>query len=239
MGYYVKKRGRVLGPFDIPQLKKLVRNRQIGRYDECSTDKVEWTRLDSLQELFSRPASDELEPQAAGAAPPDALQEADADAVWYVSNDGITGLGPYSVREVWRLMQKRKATPDSLAWVEGVPPRPLRDIPEFRGANAAGSPSEPAAPPSLPLQENASPAKDWDDVKICERCGSEMKPNATICSVCGHKEVSQGNVARLIYVILALATGVTGAHNYYAGRYGMANLQLFSFILVVLGLVCK
>ena len=54
MGYYIRIRGRVQGPFDVDQIRSLARRGRFHRNYEVSTDRKEWCQAEEFPELFSR-----------------------------------------------------------------------------------------------------------------------------------------------------------------------------------------
>src|SRR5687767_3867747 len=50
--YFVRSRGRISGPFDLPGLQKLVRRGQLSRSDQVSPDKVDWSSAGEFEDLF-------------------------------------------------------------------------------------------------------------------------------------------------------------------------------------------
>ncbi len=51
--YYVRIRGRVSGPFDLPALQAMVRRRTLGRIDAVSIDEIQWVAADKIPGLFT------------------------------------------------------------------------------------------------------------------------------------------------------------------------------------------
>jgi hypothetical protein len=52
--WYVRARGRILGPLSWEQLQALRERGQIARFDQVSRDKQSWVPADSLEQLFPR-----------------------------------------------------------------------------------------------------------------------------------------------------------------------------------------
>lgn len=51
--YYIRTRGKVLGPFSVEQLKSLHHRGQFGRFHEISEDRRTWSAAATLEEVFS------------------------------------------------------------------------------------------------------------------------------------------------------------------------------------------
>jgi hypothetical protein len=122
---YVRVRGKVLGPFDLRQLK-LQRDRgQLGRFHEISEDRVSWQLASTIQELFAEeeqiakgpppgtkapkstpgPASD----SSSGGPPP-------TSGSWhYQAADGAQS-GPVSREQLLDLLDQGKIEPETLVW---------------------------------------------------------------------------------------------------------------------------
>ena len=56
-GWYVRTRGRTLGPFTWGQLESLRDRGQLARFDEVSQDRRSWTSAAGLPQLFQNPAT--------------------------------------------------------------------------------------------------------------------------------------------------------------------------------------
>ncbi len=56
LGWFVRSRGRVLGPFQLAQLEVLKNQGRLAKFDELSRDRRAWVRASSLPELFPPPA---------------------------------------------------------------------------------------------------------------------------------------------------------------------------------------
>ena len=47
--YFVRRRGRIMGPFDLTQLERMLRRGNVNRRDACSTGRRNWTPLEDQQ----------------------------------------------------------------------------------------------------------------------------------------------------------------------------------------------
>ena len=52
-GYYIRNRGRRLGPLSLDKLHAMAKRGRFGRHFEVSTDGKRWARADDFPELFS------------------------------------------------------------------------------------------------------------------------------------------------------------------------------------------
>lgn len=55
--YYVRIRGRIVGPFALAAVQQMIRKAQIGRSTEISTDGVVWSAASDFTELFNSPVA--------------------------------------------------------------------------------------------------------------------------------------------------------------------------------------
>ena len=53
--YFVRIRGRTLGPYSLDKLQQMVRKGQVGRTQEMSTDGESWAAATTFPEVFARP----------------------------------------------------------------------------------------------------------------------------------------------------------------------------------------
>ena len=62
--YYIRIRGRVLGPYSVPQLHALRNRGQFSRAHEISSDRQTWRRAADIESLFgaAQPAAPPEEP---------------------------------------------------------------------------------------------------------------------------------------------------------------------------------
>ncbi|MDR1491436.1 MAG: DUF4339 domain-containing protein [Planctomycetaceae bacterium] len=175
MLYYVKFRGKVLGPFEENQVRDMVRQGKLGRMSEISRDGQKWTRAGDEEAFFpktsktiSPPAprrfpnvsktniqennsSDGLtlvppELNVSDASPQNAIsQSADNNAddensnaaIWYYSEDGTTGVGPFSQNDLARLLRQGKINGKTIVWCDNddnsdsSDPTAAENTPEF------------------------------------------------------------------------------------------------------------
>lgn len=53
--YYVRSRGRVQGPFTLDELKMRAKRRKLSRFEQVSTDQVNWSPASQFAEIFPPP----------------------------------------------------------------------------------------------------------------------------------------------------------------------------------------
>ena len=133
-GWYMRARGRILGPFTRTQLGSLRDRGQLSQFHELSQDRRNWVNATAVDGLFGRPA-------ASVAARRDvtlvevAPSPIDTPAWFYGVSD--RPYGPLTHEQIVELIQAGQIRPDTPIWREGYPGwLELRDVPEF--ASLAG-----------------------------------------------------------------------------------------------------
>lgn len=264
---YIKIRGRIHGPMTESQIKQMIQQGKAGKHNEVSTDGKTWSRASDFPELF--PQKIQVHQQN-----DDDLQLADEPvkasrrgagagaAIWYLSNDGVTGLGPYSVRDILTLLAEGKTTREALVWIEGATPRQIKNVPEFSieektssaisagsGGNSPGSPcsncqktilAEAAFCPHCGAAQGEKGANPLLHQRRCKSCGFPQEQGATFCPKCGIEQSAFTGKpkSRLVYILLALLFGgMFGIHNFYAKRKKQAMYQLILGLTLVGALV--
>jgi hypothetical protein len=134
-GWYVRSRGRILGPFSWAQLESLRDRGQLARFHEVSKDRQTWTGAASLSQLFgtSSPGVEALHSGGSSSAPSDpnayvlvgnssarAQSGADEDlSVWFFARDG-SHHGPVHVGELRRMAAGGEINPYTQVWTKGM-----------------------------------------------------------------------------------------------------------------------
>lgn len=128
--YFIRVRGRVQGPFDLEQLKRLRQRGQFSRACEFSVDGQKWQSASGLDSVFAAPvrsvrqAEPELIPEAVAEPPAGteaaATQPGASRAAWYYTS-GEEQRGPVSLLELRRMVSQGVVVPTDLAWKEGMP----------------------------------------------------------------------------------------------------------------------
>ncbi|MBR5627237.1 MAG: DUF4339 domain-containing protein, partial [Thermoguttaceae bacterium] len=181
-----------------------------------------------------------------------------AGAKWYVSNNGVTGTGPFTDSEIREQLKNGRINEESLIWQEGGAALPIRKVPEF----SSGDKEDPADDPFSKKKgknpgtenqsafniegENSDEEESWDRKKRRSRVPTE--PTPMYCKSC-HLKFAEGHVtcpecnailfeippkSRLVYVTLAcLPTGGLGIHNFYAVHYTRAKIQMLMGLTAV------
>jgi hypothetical protein len=121
--WYVRMRGRVIGPLQLQQLKSLRDRGQFRSFHEVSDDKRAWRPASTLTDVFAVVSTEEsqaayvlAEPKAA-AEKPDVHQPAD---LWfYVAKSGKQE-GPVSRHQLLDMWARGDITAMTLVWKEGL-----------------------------------------------------------------------------------------------------------------------
>ena len=141
LGWYVRSRGRVLGPFQLAQLEVLKGQGRVAKFDEVSRDRRNWVRAATVPELFPPsappPESAGSSPGAGSARPHDASYAVvendpaigDDAAIWfYVTDTGQTG--PVALSKLISLSRTGVVRAETFVWNSGMTDWiPARDVP--------------------------------------------------------------------------------------------------------------
>jgi len=141
--YFIRNRGRVLGPFSIEKLKSMRARGQFSRVHEVSTDRANWSPASSLEDIFNLPSAvgpvragiptaaemNAGQPNAVLSGPPPIADEHAAgpsggatsaeEAIWYYrTND--QQYGPATTTEVRNLIGSGRLGPLDYVWRDGL-----------------------------------------------------------------------------------------------------------------------
>lgn len=232
--YYIRIRGRVLGPFDVERLK-LMRDRGLfGRAHEVSTDRQTWKPAASIEKQLvgstssrqSQEEDDAFNDLLSDAPPSPSVKPPPlAGGKWYYSLGGEQ-FGPVNLVEVRGLVQTGQLTASDLVWKEGTPDwRTVDEVEELR-----------AAPRSMTsLADSGSGRSAGQMSAFCRACGSGIDMRAEVCPNCGvrqHASPASGTGAgrngrsRVATALLAFFLGGLGAHHFYLGNILLGLIYL-------------
>jgi S1-C subfamily serine protease len=167
-GWFVRARGRTLGPFSWAQLESLRDRGQLAQFHELSQDKRTWVPASTLHELFSdRSTSDQSSQEyGLGNAPP----TGHTAQGWFYANAAGSHV-PASAEQIVALVKSGQIVADTPIWRQGLPSwLTLRDVPEFAslftaapglgGASAQpGSVGNASAPASVTIGRHSRPTR--------------------------------------------------------------------------------
>jgi S1-C subfamily serine protease len=128
-GWYVRSRGRILGPFAQAQLESLRDRGQLSQFHELSRDRRVWVSASTLEGLFgANPASAPArEDPGMSTAPTSATTTQD----WFY-NDSQGTQGPMSAEQILALLRGGRIRAETPIWREGFASwMALREVPEF------------------------------------------------------------------------------------------------------------
>ena len=152
--YYIRRRGKVHGPYDLARAQLLVRQGRLARHDEVSTDRATWKRASEFPELFpaviqrklrvSAHPSRETEETAEPSSPtPQPGQPPEQVRLWFYSHEGGEQ-GPVAEEELIQLIRQGHVEPDAFVWSEGMDDwAPWQAVPSLRQAVGSVEPSPP------------------------------------------------------------------------------------------------
>jgi hypothetical protein len=108
--YYLRNRGRVTGPFDLEQIRRLYRLGQVARFAQVSADGRTWSDAVALPEVF-RPAG-APPPVPTGSSPPPVAR-------WFFSQ-GDREVGPLHDDAMRERIAGGEIGPETLVWTTGM-----------------------------------------------------------------------------------------------------------------------
>jgi hypothetical protein len=146
--WYVRARGRILGPLSWAQLQALRERGQLARFDQVSRDRQNWVAADSLERLFPRGNSGGAFVAGSGARDPGSKRGSEPESVgflilgdedggsrgaelvtarpaadeptgWYYADAGVPQ-GPVGYSELKRLAKDDRIGPATLYWRSGL-----------------------------------------------------------------------------------------------------------------------
>ena len=131
-GWFVRTRGRVLGPLTWTQLQSLRDRGQLARFDEVSQDRRSWIGADRVPRLFPKLDPTHSRPSSAGLPDLIMLDEEDVDSrtnpvrpaiehdsEWYFARNK-TQHGPVRLSQLQRMAASGELGPETLVWSHGL-----------------------------------------------------------------------------------------------------------------------
>ena len=123
--YYVRFRGRTLGPFDQNKIRALINRGQVTRMHELSPDGISWQQAESFSELFPRmeiieQTSPNFSTTQATETQPDteSIVAPSVTAQWYAHLNN-ENKGPVTKEQIGHWIASGAITPETLIWQDG------------------------------------------------------------------------------------------------------------------------
>ncbi|MDB4386267.1 DUF4339 domain-containing protein [bacterium] len=133
--YYVKIRGRVLGPFLPDRLLEMAKSGKLSRSNMISTNNDHWQKAGEFPELFrsaTAPESGSVTENTTQSNEP-VTPEVQEERIWHYGINGDSN-GPESQSKIYDLIQTGQLTKMDLIWRDGMPEwKPVSVIPAFSG----------------------------------------------------------------------------------------------------------
>ena len=175
--YFVRFRGRTVGPYSLAQAQQMARKGQLSRTSEVSSDGQSWSQAGSFPEVFERPVA------AASASGRVSSLSLDGDltrggAVTFPAFDVLKT----STSNIVAMIKAGTLAAQDRVWREGLENWvSASDVPEF---SAAIGPLFPQATATQGATANGS--------VFCRECGAPINRKAVICTQCGVPQHSEG-----------------------------------------------
>ena len=139
--FYVKIRGRVLGPFPPQRLMQMASQGQLSRVHQLSADGNDWHRADKYPELFNSKAESRAveqssnqqssSHQASNQQPAENTSQPAVTADWHYGVDGSSD-GPVSKSKIISMIKKEALAAEDLLWHSDMSEwQPIDSLPEF------------------------------------------------------------------------------------------------------------
>jgi len=108
--FFVRRRGKVEGPWSDEKLRSEVKLRRLSRFHEVSTDGSSWQRAEKFDWLFPKKTKSKSESDTSNEMPPEVL--------WFLSINEAEA-GPFTETDVLKRIAKGIVGPSSLSWRDG------------------------------------------------------------------------------------------------------------------------
>ena len=150
--YFIRVRGKVLGPFTLEKLKALRARGQFSRIHEVSTDRQQWQPASTLDAMLGlpHPVAAVAESERASAQISDQKAQSSGAAAtpipganWYYNVLGEQR-GPVSIMELRSMTSMGKLRPDDFVWKDSMSDwLPISQVPELQPSaqSVMGSPN--------------------------------------------------------------------------------------------------
>lgn len=241
--YFIRSRGKVMGPFTVERLKTLHARGQFSRVHEVSTDRKSWQPASMIEGLMEavrhrkqQESLDEIDvaipDEFATVAPAATLTPPTAESSSWHYHVAGQQFGPVSLGELRSLVRSGRLSAGDLVWHDSFPDwTPLGEVDEL------------ASEPRPPRPVSAAPVALGAHQIFCFSCGATIHVRAELCPRCGVRQrgpVQSDRKNRVTAALLALVLGGIGAHHFYLGQPLLGILYLlfcWTFIPAIIALV--
>lgn len=179
--YFIRRRGRVTGPYDYDTVKKMVQTGKLYKSDELSLDQVDWVTAseteffpEKVQTKKVNPNPDEVPDDDYQPGPSPVSGNPPPQTLWYYAlND--QQLGPIKEIELKQQFQLKTIGPKTKVWCEGMSTWEDADKNNvFRDYFFVA-----------PVANGGIGISGFD--RFCENCGNKVEPRAFMCMKCGSR----------------------------------------------------
>ena len=194
--YFVRFRGRTVGPYSLAQAQQMARKGQLARTSEVSNDGQAWSQAGAFPEIFERPAVSasatgqsaslsidaNLSPDGSVAYPTFDVPKTTSRNEWYYTSSDEQK-GPTSSTNIVAMIKAGTLAAQDRVWREGLDNWvSISDVPEFVAAIAP-----------VFSQATASKGAGTDGGAFCRECRARINRRAVMCTQCGvpqHSDVA-------------------------------------------------
>lgn len=129
--YYVRREGRIEGPWNLEKLKSEVRLRKLGKYHELSEDRETWQKAGGFDDLFPKKHVRKVVGGETKIHVPEETKTQAEPKVWYCDAKGRQD-GPMTLTDIRRRIHEGELVLDDSVWCEGWDEWvAVEDVPEF------------------------------------------------------------------------------------------------------------
>lgn len=228
--YFVRVRGRTLGPYDLDAIQKLARKAQVGRAHEVSVDGTSWASASAFPEIFDKPQNSAAAVVAAGLPDsPPSPEKGDASGVvfpppaggrglmWHYTMAGQQQGTPVDQQSLINLIAGGHVGPSDSVWNETMS--------DWQSVSAVPALAPYVLPTPGPAGWAANPSQDDFQLQLdTQRSGSGQA-----------KEYQKFIGKKTVAGIMALLLGNLGVHKFMLGLTtgGLTMLLLFCLLIPI------